>query len=139
MTRRSFRLLPHTADILVEVRGEDLPHLCASGVQALFSLLTDRRKVRPAETRVLRIPAVPPVDALYALLKEALLLFSAERFLVRTARGTIENEGAVVEVRGEAIDLSRHPVYREIKAVTAHAMAVERSGEGLLARFIVDV
>jgi SHS2 domain-containing protein len=42
-------------------------------------------------------------------------------------------------VAGEPLDLSRHAVKREIKAVTAHAIAVERSPGGCLARFVVDV
>jgi SHS2 domain-containing protein len=42
-------------------------------------------------------------------------------------------------VRGEPLEASRHLVRREIKAVTAHAMAVERSPDGFLARFLVDV
>jgi SHS2 domain-containing protein len=139
VTRRAFRLLPHTADIRIEVRGADFARLCASCVEALFSLQGDRRRIRPVETRILRIAGGPPPEALFALLKEALLLFSDGRFLVRSARGTMEGKGTAVEVRGERIDLSRHSVYREIKAVTAHGLTVESGEGGLLARFIVDV
>ncbi len=47
--------------------------------------------------------------------------------------------GVTVEIAGEPCDLSRHSLYREIKAVTAHGMAVERIPGGFVARFIVDV
>jgi SHS2 domain-containing protein len=42
-------------------------------------------------------------------------------------------------VAGESLDVSRHPVDREIKAVTAHALAVEKMPGGYLARFVLDV
>jgi SHS2 domain-containing protein len=51
MKRHRFRLLPHTADLMLEVRGGDLPGLFSSCVLALFSLVVDRRTVRKAEDR----------------------------------------------------------------------------------------
>ncbi len=139
MTPRGYRLLPHTADIRLEVRGRDLPELFATGVTALFSLLTDRRRVRAAETRILEVTGRDLEDRLFLLLREALLLFAADRFLVRSARGRMIPSGVTVEVSGEPFDSSRHPAFREIKAVTAHGMAVERIPGGFVARFIVDV
>lgn len=139
MTARGYRLLPHTADIRMEVRGRDLPELFASGVTALFSLFTDRRRVRAAETRILEVSGRDLEDRLFLLLREALLLFTADRFLVRSARGRMKRSGVIVEVSGEPFDASRHAVFREVKAVTAHGMAVTRVPGGFAARFIVDV
>ncbi|MBI5419537.1 MAG: archease [Deltaproteobacteria bacterium] len=139
MRRRGYRLLPHTADIRLEVCGGDLSELFAESVSALFSLLADRRRVRAAESRTLRISGETPEDQLFLLLREALLLFTADRFLVRSARGRMNESGGTVEVSGEPFDLSRHSVLREIKAVTAHGLVVERVPEGHVARFILDV
>ena len=139
MKPRGYRLLPHTADIRLEVRGQDLAGLFATGVTALFSLLTDRRRVRAAETRILEITGKDLEDQLFLLLRDALLLFTADRFLVRSARGRIKRSGVRVEVRGEAFDASRHPAFREIKAVTAHGMVVERIPGGFVARYVIDV
>jgi len=137
---RGFRLLPHTADIRLEVRGEDLPGLFAESVAAVYSLLTDRRKVRKRESRVLHVSGEDPADLLYLLLKEVLLLHSVERFLARDARVTMESSGVSAEIAGEPWDVSRHVLYREIKAVTAHAIAVERTPSGgYSARFLLDV
>jgi SHS2 domain-containing protein len=44
-----------------------------------------------------------------------------------------------VTLAGEAADPSRHEVYREIKAVTRHALSVRQGAGGWTARFIVDV
>jgi SHS2 domain-containing protein len=136
---RGWRLLSHTADLRLEVRAKDLAGLFAASVEALFSLLTDRRRVRGAETRILEVRGRDPEERLFLLLREALLLFSADRFLIRSARGRMDPSGIRVEVRGEAFDPSRHPAFREIKAVTAHGMAVTRVRGGFAARFVIDV
>jgi len=139
VTRRPFRLLPHTADLRVEVRADDFPSLCAASVEALFSLLTDRRKIRRFERRTLDSGSGSPEERLLAILRQALLLFSLDRFLVREA-GAMMNSGTIlVTVHGEPMDGSRHSAHREIKAVTAHALAVEKGPSGFTARFILDV
>ncbi|MGZ8428576.1 MAG: archease [Candidatus Deferrimicrobiaceae bacterium] len=139
MKGRRFRLLPHTADLMLEVRGADLPGLFSSCVLALFSLLTDRRTVRGAEFRTAEAAGGTAEEQLFFLLREALQIFTVHRFVVRTARVTIHRERVTLTVAGEPLDLSRHDIRREIKAVTAHAIAVERSPGGCIARFVVDV
>lgn len=124
---------------MVEVRGVDLPDLFSSSVLALFSLLVDRRTVREAEVRSAEIAGDSAEEQLFFLLREAFLLFAAHGYLARNARVTILGKQVTLTLRGEPLDTSRHPVRREIKAVTAHAIAVERSPEGFLARFVVDV
>ena len=139
MRSRAFRFLPHTADLLVEARGKDLPELFSRCATALFSLLTDRRFVRPAETRTVSVAAAAPEDRLYLLLREALLLFSAGGFLARTVSVTMEGNTATLSAAGEPADFARHPAGREVKAVTAHAMTIRTTQDGVVARYLVDV
>jgi len=136
---RAFRFLPHTADLLVEARGKDLPELFSRCATALFSLLTDRRFVRPAETRTVSVAAAAPEDRLYLLLREALLLFSAGGFLARTVSVTMKGNTATLSAAGEPADFARHPAGREVKAVTAHAMTIRTTQDGVVARYLVDV
>ncbi len=139
MRRRPFRFLPHTADLLVEARGKDMPELFSRCATALFSLLTDRRYVRSAQVRTVSVAATAPEDRLYLLLREALLLFSAGGFLARTVSVTMEGSAATLSAAGEPADFARHPVGREVKAVTAHAMTIRKTPEGVVARFVVDI
>lgn len=123
----------------MEVCGEDLPGLFSSCILALFSLLVDRRTVREAEARSAEVTGDTVEEQFFFLLREAFQLFAAQTFLARTAHVTIEGKQVMLTVTGEPLDSSRHTVLREIKAVTAHAMVVERSPGGYLARFVVDV
>lgn len=139
MSRYGYRFLPHTADLRVEVRGRTLPDLYAACVETLFSLLTDRRRVREAGSRTVTIEGDSPEDRLFFLMRKALLLFEVDRFLVRRAHGTIQGDQVTMSVLGEPVDSSRHVLCREIKAVTRHAMTVEERPGGFVARFVVDV
>jgi len=139
VSRGAYRLLPHTADLLVEVRAPDFPSLCAFSVEAVFSLLTDRRRVRRAGRRSIDFAPAPPEELLLSVLRRALLLFSLDRFLVRDADATMVEGRLVLVVGGEPVDAARHTVCREIKAVTAHALAVEAAPWGFTARFVLDV
>ncbi len=136
---RGFRLLPHTADLRVEARGPDLPALFAESVQALFSLLVDRRTVRAAAERTLHVRGESPEEALYLLLREAFLLLALDGYLVRSARVTMNGTAAQLIAAGEPYDASRHAVRREIKAVTAHGLSVGTDRRSFVARFVVDV
>ena len=51
----------------------------------------------------------------------------------------MKNGRILVTVRGESVDGARHSAYREIKAVTAHAMTVEEGPSGFTAQFLLDV
>lgn len=124
---------------MIEVRGEDLPQLFSSCILALFSLLVDRRTVREAEARSAEVTGDTVEEQFFSLLREVFLLFAVHKFLARTAHVRIEEKRVMLTVTGEPLDSSRHTVLREIKAVTAHAMVVERSLGGYLARFVVDV
>lgn len=139
MRRGACRLLPHTADLLVEVRAPDFPSLCASSVEAVFSLLTDRRRVRRVERRELDFAPGPPEELLLSILRRSLLLFSLDRFLVRDADATMKGGRLMLAVGGEPMDAARHSISREIKAVTAHAIAVESGPSAFKARFVLDV
>jgi len=47
--------------------------------------------------------------------------------------------GLRARVAGEPIDPARHPIVREIKAVTYHGLAVDRVAGGFSAQVVFDV
>ena len=140
MIRPGYRLLSHTADLLVEATAGSFPSLCAVSAEALFSLLTDRRRVRRVLKRSIEFPATPPDELLLSVLRGSLLLFFLDRFLVRCADAAMTDDKIVVSFEGEPMDTARHSMKLELKAVTAHALAVESGPSGVFkARFVVDV
>jgi Archease protein family (MTH1598/TM1083) len=51
----------------------------------------------------------------------------------------MDEESLVAVVRGEKLDPARHEIFTEIKAVTFHAMRIERSDRGWEAQIIFDL
>ena len=139
MIRSGYRLLSHTADLLVEARAKSFNSLLAVSVEALFSILTDRRRVRRVLKETIELPAAPSDELLLSVLRGSLLLFSLDRFLVRDADVAVTDDRIIVTLRGEPMDIARHSMKLELKAVTAHALVVESGPLGFKARFVVDV
>jgi len=144
--RKSFRLLSHTADLRLEVRGADLPGVFRNAIRALYALLDLPLTVRtPPATpgAALRIQALDAEDALVRLLGELLYRAESDRSRIEPESITLRQsaEGVVMEVLGDW-----HPVpaadgkkRHEIKAVTYHGAGIREVFGGLLAEVVLDV
>jgi len=135
-----YRLFEHTADLGIEIFGEDPGELLRNGVHALFDLMTNIEAVRPELTWRFSVDGTAWDDLLVNLLREVLYRASAEGVLFRDF--TIED---LAEYRvtgtgsGEFFDPRRHRMEMEIKAVTYHGLEVVRTGTGWKGRVICDV
>ena len=106
----------------------------------LFALMTDLRKVRPAEERAVQASAPDPASLVVAFLTELITLNGVEGFLAREIRcrpvGTPPT-ALLTQVRGERFDPARHPRHFEVKAATFHALTLDL--ERHRGRVIVDI
>jgi SHS2 domain-containing protein len=106
---------------------------------SLFAVMTDLRKVRPTEERVVSASADDPGALAVAFLNE-LVLLAGDGFLVREvnarAIGTPPTS-VLATVRGEMNDPARHVRRVEVKAVTLHRLDVDL--EHGRARVILDI
>ncbi|MHC5113219.1 MAG: archease [Planctomycetota bacterium] len=138
-----FETFEHTADIGLRVRAPDLATLLAEAARAMFSVIVpDLEAIRPAQEVALRIEEPDPAYLLVDWLSELLFTFDTRRlvfadFTVQTDHPTSGGLSAVA--RGEVLDLDRHPVRHEIKAITYHDLTVTESDGGWLAEVIIDV
>jgi SHS2 domain-containing protein len=121
-------------------RGPDAAALLEGLGLALFSLMTDLRKVRPAEERAVSASADDPESLVVAYLTQLLQAHEQDGFLAR--RIEVRPLGSpptalVASVEGEPFDPERHAVRTEVKAVTLHHLEFDaRAGR---ARVIVDI
>jgi SHS2 domain-containing protein len=124
-----YEVLDHTADYMVEVTAESLPELFADGARALFEILTEVDTVRPLERVAVRVEADGQEQLLVSWLTELLFLYEDGRWLFCRFEPRIIGDGRVeADVWGEKLDPTRHPIEREVKAVTYHRMALVREG-----------
>jgi SHS2 domain-containing protein len=137
---RPFRFIEHTGDLSVLVRGETPIALFANAADALFAVLTDRRRIRGRVCREIAVEA-PGLEALLVgWLTEFLYLFDTEGMLFRRfALGQLDDGRLEALAWGEPMDEERHLIKTPIKAVTFHQLRIRSVSMGWQARVVFDV
>ncbi len=137
---KPYKTFDHTADLGLTVTGQSAEELYANAAVAVFDMITDLGRVKPRETRRIAVEGDSPEDLLINFLREILYLYNGERWLLREIRVTIIGDrGIDAEVFGEPLDLQKHEICKEIKAVTYHQASVRKLPGGWEARVIFDV
>ncbi len=135
------------ADAAVEAWGEDLGDLFATSARALCELMADPESLGEGHRHAITLAAETPELLLVDFLSELLFLKDRDRALFPRAEVRVERDEAAgpaafrLEARlaGEVVDPARTRRRIDVKAVTLHGLAVERSGEGWHARFVLDL
>jgi len=123
---KKFRTFEHTADIGLEAYGQDLAEAYSNAAAGLFSIITDLRKVRKTESRIIELKEKNPEDLLFAWLNHLIYLFDAEQMLFKQCSMQYFNSQTIKAVcYGEKVDFSRHELKLGVKAATYHMMKVD--------------
>ena len=139
-TTRRWGNFPTTADVGIWARADSTPELFEALGLGLFALMTDLRKVRPAQERVVQASGPDPLGLVVNFLTELITLQAVEGFLVREIRCRPVGSpptALLAQVRGERFDPLRHSQHFEVKAATFHELLVDL--ERHRARVIVDI
>lgn len=137
---KGYEWFPHTADVALLIRGKDLKELLLNGAKGLFSLITDRRRIR----KKLKTELAVCSDT-----RETLLIqWMGELLFLHDAKGLLFGSFFVEEIRdnslkalafGETFDEARHPIKTQVKAVTYHGIKIEEHNGILRALVVLDV
>ncbi len=137
---RPFSFFDHTGDVGVIVRGRGLEELFQNAAGALFSLITDRRRIRRRLTEAVRVWAPDLESLLVAWMGELLFLFDARGLLLRSFEFHKLDTGRLEATAwGEPYQEARHPIKTGLKAVTYHQVRVEQAGGIWTARIVLDI
>lgn len=141
MRGAGFRILAHTADVGLEAWGPDRATAFVQAAVGMFSLMADRRRVRPLQCRRIAVQAPDRQALLVAWLTELLYHVDTERLLFRDAAiESITDTGLEATARGEPADEQRHQLKAAVKAATYHQLNVEQQdGAGWRVRVYLDV
>lgn len=137
---RHFEILDHTADIGLIIYGKDLETLFKNAGEAFFSLITDIKKVRPREERLIELPPAPLERLMVEWLNELLYLHEVETLLFnRFDIQSVGGEGLRAVVKGEFFQEEIHEIKTVVKAVTYHQIEVKQRDGEWKARVILDL
>ncbi|MBI5419233.1 MAG: archease [Deltaproteobacteria bacterium] len=133
-----------TADVAFEAWGGTPEEMLVAAADATMNVMVDDiDAIEPRESRRIALASDAADMLLFELLQELIYYKDAERLLLRVRDLRFEEkDGAYrlqAEARGETIDPGRHPLNADVKAVTLHRVAVERTPAGWRAAVILDI
>lgn len=133
-----------TADVAFEAWGDTPEETFVSACDAMMNVMVDALDtIAPRESRSIALASDALDMLLFELLQELIYCKDAEQLLLRLHSLRIEDrEGSyrlLAEARGEKIDRDRHPLNVDVKAVTLHRFAVQRTPTGWRAAVILDI
>ncbi|MDD5224527.1 MAG: archease [bacterium] len=140
MSKKRYRTFSHTADLGLEIFGQDESEIFANAGIALYSVLTEIKKIRGRKSWDIEAEGHDWEDLLVNFLSEILYRFDTEQILLRQIVILKLNPRQVAaRGRGEIFDPSRHPIKTGIKAVTHHQASIKTTSAGFAARVILDI
>ena len=130
------------ADCALDLEARDVDDLFETAALALVDLMVDPSTVAVDSERVVTLDAAELDLLLYDWLSELIFLKDRDRqvftrCMVRVSRAAPHHLRA--ELRGGTIESGRTALRADLKAVTLHQFAVERTKEGCRARVVIDV
>ena len=144
---RGFEFLDHTADVGIKVWGRNWKEILKAAAEGMLSIIVDLKCVQVKESITLEIKADSKEELLFNWLRE--ILFQFEK------RGMLFSQVDIKDVNfsnrekkwyrvsgvlgGEKINLSRHDICTEIKAVTHHGFYFHQRGSLWEAVVLFDV
>lgn len=137
---RRYEFINHTADLGIRVSGLSLEELFENAAWAMFDLIVDLDTVEVQDEVTIAIRGGEREELLADWLRDLLYRYNGHEYLLKEFK--IENmspRGLKAKVRGEKLDMSRHSLKREIKAVTYHDLEIRKLNREWQAQIIFDI
>jgi SHS2 domain-containing protein len=139
-SQKPYRLIGHTADLGMEVRGKDLSDLFLQAAWSFFDLMVETQPVGLKEEREIYVEAPDREALMVAWLGE--LLFQFEAYYLVFGKFQIQSMTPTslrASVWGEPFNPEKHRLKTAIKAVTYHQLRLWQEKGGWRARVIFDL
>lgn len=133
------RLLPHTADVMIEVWGATWEDCLAEATRALTACFVDTSAVGATTTVPVAFAAAGEEDLLVRVLDEAIFLLDAQGVVVVDAQLERSGDGGLRGSFRTAPADAVTPTGSVPKGVALHGLSVRRRADGWRCRFTVDV
>jgi SHS2 domain-containing protein len=140
-----FEYLEHTADLKFRAFGESKEKLLENSAKALCNAIIDLKQIEKKSKEIIEVKAENFEELLFQFLKELLfqidskeLIFSEFKVIELKEKNKEKKFQLKVSCSGEKIDLDKHELKTEIKAITKHGFKVEKKKKWIT-EVLVDV
>lgn len=131
-----------TADVAFEATGKTLNKLFENAALAVFATQVDVKTVKEKVTTEIELENKDVEHLLIDFLNEIIFYKDADRLIYKTVRvDIIKNKTYTLhaELHGEEIDLKKHKLGNDVKAVTMHKFKIEETKKGWTCRVVLDI
>jgi SHS2 domain-containing protein len=135
-----YRLLEHPADVGIEARGHGLDEAFKYAALGLTSIIVEPASVDASEERFVSLDGTDAENLLVRWLSEIIYLYDGESFLISDVKiNSVTRVGLEATLTGERVNVSKHKLKMDVKAITYHQLKVEETSEGVLLRVFLDI
>jgi SHS2 domain-containing protein len=132
------------ADLAFRAWGDDVEKMFVAAADAVMNaMVEDLEAIQPQDTRILNVEHEALDLLLFNFLQELIYYKDAEQLLLRIQQLHIDNEHQPYTLQatavGERIDLARHHMRVDVKAVTLHHFALVQTEAGWEATVVLDI
>lgn len=138
--QQPYEIINHTADVGLKASGITLTEAFENAATGMFALITELENVGSSEIIDVYVEAEDRETLLVEWLNELLYLFEVDHWIFRHFKieATDGEHFLKAKAYGEELDLGRHEIKVQIKAVTYHMLKVEHD-DRWIAQVIFDV
>ncbi|MBI4018314.1 MAG: archease [Candidatus Aenigmarchaeota archaeon] len=130
------------ADVAFEASGRTLKELFESaGLAVTNTMVRDLKKVRPKVTKTIKLRSDSLESLLFNFLQEIIFLKDAKQLLLSKFSVKIDEKKLLLagKASGEKLDMEKHELTVDVKAVTYHNFELKKEKNRWVARVILDV
>jgi SHS2 domain-containing protein len=135
-----YEILDHTADVCLRIYGKSFGELFENAARAMMELITDREKINTSQEIEIEVHGENIEELLVHWLQEILFLHEVKKMVFKDFRlNLISETHAKGKAIGEKIDIDKHELSFDIKAVTYHNLKIEPINDRLKVDIVFDV
>ena len=133
-----YKFLKHTADAKFQAYGKTIEESFANAALAMFSVMTDIKRIKPKIKKELHIKGIDQKQLLYNFLEEFLFLMDAE-FLLLSKIEKIEIKDNELNAVAFFDKADKYETHGDVKAVTYQQMEIKKEKDKFIVQVVVDV
>lgn len=130
------------ADVAFQAEGRTLKELFESaGLAVTNTMVSDLKKVKPKVTKTIKLKGENMESLLFNFLQEIIFLKDAKQLLLSKFSVKVDEKklSLVAKCFGEKLNMEKHELLVDVKAVTMHRFELKKEKKGWKASVILDV
>ena len=136
----TYKVIDHTADVCVRVSAKSLKDLLKNAAKAMMRIITNPEKVKPMKSIKMSVKGDNKEEVLVKWLQEILYKVEVKKMLFKDFEILDINDKYVSgKAYGENIDLKRHDLLHQIKAITHHNLTIKKAKDKLTVDIVFDI